>query len=76
MIALAAIRGLPGAWAAVIALPLATWQIVLVRRVTTNTRPWRYHWLTLGAIGLMGLTSALWLAGMTIVLLRGTLLFF
>lgn len=61
-----ALRGAPGAWAALLALPLAVFQAVQVWRIIADVRPWRYPWLTTAAIALMGLASALWLAGMVL----------
>jgi 1,4-dihydroxy-2-naphthoate polyprenyltransferase len=56
----------PGAQLAWLALPVALWQAFRIRQylfVHPDRLPARYFWLTMRAVGLLALTTALWLAG-------------
>jgi len=45
-----------------LALPLAAWQMVRIEWHLRH-RQAQFHWLTMGAVGLFGLTAILWLLG-------------
>lgn len=56
----------PGARWSWLSLPLAAWQMVYVGRSVIHP-PGRFLWLTMGALALFALTSALWLVGLLMV---------